>query len=92
MGLRIDEFMGLSPAEFDSIYQAYKEKETTRNRESWEQARMMSWAAIRPYAKANTKPSDVMKLPWDKKKETSSKRPAPKSTKERFEQISKKWQ
>lgn len=83
--------MGLSPAEFDSIYLAYRQREETMSREAWERSRMVAWAAIRPHSKPSTKPTDILQFPWDEKHERPTAKPQ-KSTKKRFELISKRWQ
>lgn len=82
-GLTFDDFCLLTPFEFGEVVEAVQEREHERQREAWEQLRVLGTLSVSPWAKGNLKPQEVLPLPWDKKevqtrvvedKETEKKR------------------
>jgi hypothetical protein len=69
MGLSVQDFAGLTPTQFDAIYEQWQARQDATTRERWEQTRWLMWSMLRPYAKKRgLQPTDVLKLPWDKKR------------------------
>ena len=65
-GLTFDDFCLLTPFEFGEVVEAVQEREAHRQREAWEQLRVLGTLAVSPWAKGSLKPSEVLPLPWDK--------------------------
>jgi hypothetical protein len=88
MGLSLDDFLDLTPFQFTRMIKAWGEQNELREKVRWEQARYLAYAMVIPHLdskKPNT-PQSVFPLPWDKKPE-----PAKQSSKERFEELKRKW-
>lgn len=88
MGLSLDDFLDLTPSQFLKVLTAWSEHEEVKEKSSWERARYMAYAMVIPHLdrkKRNT-PQTVFPLPWDKKPQ-----PAKPSTRERFEELKRKW-
>lgn len=66
--MSIDDFCRCTPSEFAAIFEQWRLAAERSSRLSWEQARMICWAAVSPYAKKSLRPSDVMAFPWDDEK------------------------
>lgn len=67
MGLSIDDFSALTPAQFDAIYAEWRSEQDNKNKGRWEQTRYLMWAILKPYSKKKTlKPTDILSFPWDK--------------------------
>ncbi len=80
MGLSIDDFSALTPAQFDAIYTEWRAEQDNEVKAGWEQTRSIMWAVLKPYSKKkNLKPTDILPFPWDnsnkpKKKMTKAER------------------
>lgn len=87
-GLTFDDFCLLTPFEFGEVVEAVHEREKDRQREAWEQLRVLGTLSVSPWAKGNLKPSDVLPLPWDKKSDVQPRVVEDKETeKRRFEAL-----
>lgn len=65
IGMLLDDFFRLEVPEFHAIYNAWKEQEEQKDRDSWERARMIATICIQPYSKKSLSPKKVLHLPWD---------------------------
>ena len=86
--MNLQDFSALTPFEFEKIYKAWFDGEELRMRESWEQTRFIAMSVLTPYSKRKLKPENVIRFPWDRKKqETTEAKPVTveKTTRERFE-------
>ena len=89
MGMSMNDFSRCTPSEFSIAYKVWQEKEQRLERESWEQTRFLACCMLQPYSKKKLSPTDVCRFSWERKREQEAKKEV--STKERFEEIAKKW-
>ena len=68
MGLTVEYFYSLTPREFGNALEGFRNREQRAMRESWEQTRMLMWAALSPYkGKGQTlTPQSLLPFDWDK--------------------------
>jgi len=94
MGLSVQEFATLTPAEFDSIYNEWRDGKDSEARGEWERCRWICYYILKPYAKKSLRKTDVLKFEWDdqpakgKKKMTKKERAEEKA---RFNEIMTLW-
>jgi hypothetical protein len=88
MGLSLDDFLDLAPSQFLRIMKEWSDHEEVKEKSRWEQSRYMAFAMVSPYLEKKKRhtPQSVFPLPWDKKPA-----PAKPSTRERFEEVKRKW-
>lgn len=67
VGLRLADFEALTPDELDEVLKQYTEQEEARQRNGWEQARMIAFSAVAPHSKRIRRPTDLLKFEWDGK-------------------------
>ena len=67
VGLRLADFEALTPDELDEVLKQYAEQEESRQRNAWEQARMIAFSAVAPHSKRIRRPTDLLKFDWDGK-------------------------
>jgi hypothetical protein len=65
IGLSHDDFCRLYPEEFESIYNAWKERTDADTRSNWEQMRMLATIVIQPHVRKRITPKQLLPLPWD---------------------------
>lgn len=67
VGVSLGDFMVMTPAEADSVFQAWREAEETRVRGAWERSRLMAYSSVSPYLgkKGPKSPQKFLPLPWD---------------------------
>lgn len=82
MGMSVTEFSGLTPDEFNAIYKEWHSAREADERGRWERCRWICYYAIRPYAKKDLRPEQVLKFGWDGGMRGAS---TPKKTKEELE-------
>lgn len=73
MGMRVDDFLALTPQQFDTVYGTWKDRQDMLMESEWQQTRMMIWGILKPYSKSLV-PSDIFPLPSDKTKPKGKKR------------------
>ena len=66
--LSLDDFLRLTPEEFDDIYKAYSDDREAVYRSGWEQTRILAAIVIAPHVKRPPSPQKLIPLPWDKTK------------------------
>ena len=86
--LSYDDFCRLNFVEFEKICKAYNDEADRKFKSSWERMRILAAINIQPYCKSTVSPHKLLKFPWDKEERIST---SPKSTKERFEYLVKKF-
>jgi hypothetical protein len=91
--MSLDTFLAISPSEFSEIYakwievkEAEAERERVKIQEAWEIARWTVWRTLCPPDKKELSVLDLREFSWDPKQPK-----APKSTRERFEEMKKKY-
>lgn len=67
--LSFDDFCGLTPDEFQEVYDAYHDKEEMRYHGDWERIRMLAAIVIQPYSKKKISPQKLLPFPWEKEHE-----------------------
>lgn len=67
--MSLDDFVRLTPSEFECVAQKISDREEERRRDGWEQARVVAKMAISPYLKRDMSLEKFMPLPWDKRQE-----------------------
>ena len=87
--LSYDDFCRLTFIEFEKICKAYNDEADRTFRSSWERMRILAAINIQPYCKSTVSPQKLLKFPWDKEEKKSKL--CPKSSKERFEYLVKKF-
>lgn len=68
IGIKLNELYGLTPRQFANALYGYQVRVVTAQRESYEQTRMIMFAAQAPYADKNFKPTDIIVFPWEEHK------------------------
>lgn len=89
IGMNLDDFRRCTPAEFSVIYRFWLQHDERNVQNDWEQTRFLACCMLQPYSKKKLSPTDVCRFLWERKREQEAKKEV--STKERFEEIAKKW-
>lgn len=89
IGMNLDDFRRCTPAEFSVIYRFWLQHDERNVQNDWEQTRFLACCMLQPYSKKKLSPTDVCRFSWERKREQEAKKEV--STKERFEEIAKKW-
>ncbi len=66
--MSLDDFVRLTPDEFEAVAAKISEREDERRRDGWEQARIVAKIAVSPYLEQDMSLEQFMPLPWDEKK------------------------
>lgn len=66
MGLTLEGFCALEPAEFAAACKAYAEEREQGERRSWERMRLLAAVCIQPHVRKRVSPQQLIPLPWDK--------------------------
>lgn len=66
--LSLDDFVRLTPDEFNAVYSAYAEDREATYRSEWERMRLLATISISPHVKRAPTPQRLLPLPWDKTK------------------------
>lgn len=82
LGLSLDDFCRLTPAEFAAVAKAHAAERESLRRESWERMRLLAAIVVQPHVRKRLTPQQLLPLPWDKpekreppvSKETAGKR------------------
>jgi hypothetical protein len=83
------DFYDLTPRQFMNKLAGFHMLEKSRQKEEWERTRL-TWTFIANWSgllKTSKTPQDMMKFPWD----TENAKPKPIMTRERFEQLKKRY-
>lgn len=89
IGMNLDDFRRCTPAEFSVIYRFWLQHDERNVQNDWEQTRFLACCMLQPYSKKKLSPTDVCRFSWERRREQEAKKEV--STKERFEEIAKKW-
>lgn len=92
MGMRYEDFCGLTPDEFNACYKAYSDAREADFRAAWERTRVLATYTLQPHAKHHLVPKNWFPFPWEQPKAE----PAPKVSKaealHKFEELVKRTQ
>lgn len=86
MSMTRDEFYEITLREWLAKVRGYSSRIDQQRKDFWEGVRMVAHAAILPHSKKKIKPTDIVKLPWDKSNIS------PPLGKEELQELIKKWQ
>lgn len=75
VGMRLDDFMRLTPNEADAVCHSYNEAEEQRDRGAWERMRMLAAITIQPHVKKRISPKNLIQFPWENIRKTDVERP-----------------
>ena len=87
--LSYDDFCRLSPLEFSSIYEAWKERVESEDRAEWERMRMLATITIQPHVKGRMRPEKLLPFPWEKPKVVKGERLTLEERKKIMEKLAK---
>lgn len=86
--LSFDDFCGLSPDEFQAVYDAYYDKEEAGYHAEWERTRMLAAITIQPHTKSKITPQRLLPFPWEKpKRDHTEPQPTKEEDLERFKKL-----
>ncbi len=89
MAMRLDDFLDLTPGEFQDAYTSFLEAEQSKFRTNWEIARWQVFQTLCPPNKKQIAITDLAKFPWEKENKNTTKiKP---STPERFNKLKEKF-
>lgn len=83
MGMRRDDFLAMSPAEFAAAADAWIQAEEARELNSWKRARRIAAILIRPHIKKGIPEEKLIPLPCDRaaqRKKKKAPEPSPEVT------------
>lgn len=73
--LTFDDFCGLTPEEFNEVYNAYYEKEQAQYENEWQRMRMLATITIQPHVRKKITPQKLLPFPWEKPEKKAPKEP-----------------
>lgn len=74
MGLSVQEFSCLTPAEFDAIYSEWRAGQEAEMQGKWERCRWICYYAVKPYATKTLHLTDILKFEWDESRGKGAKK------------------
>ena len=77
----------MHPFEFNEVMLQWREDQERIVRTAWDQTRFLATAMLQPYSKKTLKATDIVRFPWDDKKEEE---PKGTSSRERMEEVRKR--
>ena len=77
MGMKLDDFVRLTPDEFMACMKAHTEAKEGRSRDEWERMRLQTTLLIQPHVSKTMTPEKLFALPWDEHRETQPHRETP---------------
>ena len=90
--MSMDDFSRCTPFEFNSIWEKWNEMHEAEMRGEWERLRYVGMFVLQPYSKKTLKPTDIMRFPWDDKKENDeSKTFDAEAKRKRYEEAKKRY-
>lgn len=87
MGLALEDFLRLTPSEYNKAYESWLRHNEMREKQEWERARWMVFKAMTPPKKQQITVYDLIKFPWEGSAEDDER-----SSVDRFEELKRKWQ
>ena len=94
IGLSVQEFCLLTPAEFNAIYEEWKSEQEDITRGQWERCREICYHIIRPYAKKTLRKTDIMRFAWDSPSSNGTKKlteEQKEANRKKFEELKELW-
>ena len=88
IGLTLSDCLSLTLEELEAIHAEWRAEREGRMREGWEQTRFLATCLLYPYANKPIGPLDLVRFPWDSRKESESKKVV---TRADFERIRKQF-
>jgi hypothetical protein len=64
-GLSRNDFLDLTPFEFQQAHKAWLEVQTLQYRAQWEQTRWLAAVVVQPHAKRRLRPADLIRFNWE---------------------------
>lgn len=93
IGMSRTDFERCTPSELKAIWDKWQEREEAKTRDEWERLRWLMLYVTQPHSKKVLELEDVLKLPWDKLKQTiNPDRPqSDEDARSRFEAAKKRY-
>ena len=84
------DFCALTPGQFGEVCKAYNEAGERDYRNGWEMTRVHAAICVQPYSKKALRSIDVLRLPWDEKRNPQAVRMSKEEQLKRMEVLRKK--
>lgn len=93
MGLSVNEWLNLTPVEFDAVWQAWNTAAENEFKARWEQTRTIAYTIARQNDVKNKIPTPVrfMPFPWDAEKQSKPVTLTREEQEARFRYLAEKW-
>lgn len=92
IGMSFDDFCALTPGEFTAAHKAWIHHEEEVEKSALRRMRLHACLTLQPHLKPGSRavPEKILPFPFDREEE-KEKKPAPKSTLERFKELAEKY-
>lgn len=90
MGMDLETFRHLTPAEFRAVYDSWFSHQRDLMRHDWMVGRYVGALTWQPYSDKPLHPSDLI-FPWEKAGDTNAAIPQGASSKEKMDELWNKW-
>ena len=94
IGLAVNDFLNLTPAEFDAIYQEWWKLSESKYKAGWEQTRVIAYGVVRQYDEKNKFPTPLhfLRFPWESETKAVEQKELSKAEQEkRFRLLAARW-
>lgn len=71
VGLRLDDFCGLSPSEFSAVCEAHHTRREDVSREDWERMRLHATITVQPHSRKRLNARQLLPFPWETQRTTA---------------------
>lgn len=78
--MSLDDFCRMSPDEFGAVCDAFNRRSESEERAKWERMRLHAAITIQPHVTKKISPEELLRFPWDEKKEPRKGRRATRRT------------
>lgn len=89
VGLTLDDFCRLTPAEFGAVCQSWRDTEERRMKDAWERMRLLAVITTQPHVKKKLEPKKLLPFPWEKPEKPKAEVVSREEAKRRFEKLTK---
>lgn len=69
IGLRTEDFLDMTPEEFEAVATAYEKRQEEQQQTDWERMRLLATIGIQPHITERMTPQRLLPFPWDRKNE-----------------------
>lgn len=68
IGMRPEDFDGMTPGEFDAVAKAYFGRRRDDLRDRWNRMRLLATIVVQPHTRRKITPEKLLPLPWDEER------------------------